>query len=101
MVVAVSCSLFSCSSVSSVFNKTPEERVKQLELGMSKKQVIEILGKSYTPMSLGGDASGGRVETLSVAIDDDWRYIIKLVDGRLDNWTRERIPNPYYRDTQR
>ena len=87
-------SMVSCASVNSVFNKTPEARVKQLELGMTKKQVTEILGKTYKPLSL-ENSPAGRIETLSVDIDADWRYVIKLLDGRLENWVRERIPNSY------
>lgn len=89
-------SMVSCASVSGVFNKTPEERVKQLELGMTKKQVTDILGKTYKPLSLENSPSG-RVETLSVDVDEDWRYVIKLLDGRLENWARERIPSKYTR----
>lgn len=67
--------------------------ISKLELGMTKQEVVSILGKNYTP--LGAFTSpDGNVETWSyreenVMFGDQSSVIINFLNNRVDEWHRE------------
>jgi len=78
-----------CSSVV-VMNSS---RMEQLELGMSKKQVTDILGNEYT-ISEKRMEDGNEVEVLSYRdfYKDDEFYLFRFKNNRLEEWHREVHP---------
>ena len=70
-----------------------ESGLQRIELGMTKQEIVSILGRSYIIMGAGATPDGD-VETWSyhdpnVMEDPDKRIIVTFLDGRLDEWHRE------------
>lgn len=75
-----------------------ESGVKELELGMTKHEVISTLGKSYY-IKGAAVTPEGNIETWSysdpnVLESQSKRIIVNFADGRLVEWYREYIPTP-------
>ena len=77
------------TACSSVVNMT-SEKMNKLELGMSKQQVTEILGSSYT-ISEKKIENGVQVEVLSYRdfYKDDEFYMFIFKNNTLERWHRE------------
>ncbi len=69
-------------------------RVKKLEIGMDKKEVINILGKGYRVVSA-AKTPEGTLEILRYESSIDYDYMIHLLDGKLIEWYEER-PKPQH-----
>ena len=72
--------IFSCNSYKIA------GRMKQIELGMTKTEVTEILGKNYTSKAAGATREGN-FETLEYfdQLNEGW-YILTFLDGKLVEW---------------
>lgn len=81
--------LTSCSSVVNIASS----KMDKLELGMTKVQVTDILGKGYTIAEKRME-NGLQVEVLSYRdfYKDDEFYLFQFTDGRLEKWYRELLP---------
>ena len=77
------------TACSSVVNMT-SEKMNKLELGMSKQQVTEILGSSYT-IAEKKIENGVQVEVLSYRdfYKDDEFYMFTFKNNTLEKWHRE------------
>ena len=77
------------TACSSVVNMT-SEKMNKLELGMSKQQVTEILGRNYT-IAEKKIENGVQVEVLSYRdfYKDDEFYMFIFKNNTLERWHRE------------
>ena len=77
------------TACSSVVNMT-SEKMNKLELGMSKQQVTEILGRNYT-IAEKKIENGVQVEVLSYRdfYKDDEFYMFTFKNNTLEKWHRE------------
>ena len=77
------------TACSSVVNMT-SEKMNKLELGMSKQQVTEILGRNYT-IAEKKIENGVQVEVLSYRdfYKDDEFYMFTFKNNTLERWHRE------------
>jgi len=68
-------------------------KMNQLELGMSKEQVVKILGKSYTVAEKRIE-DGNQIEILSYRnyLNEYEIYMFLFKNGKLDRWYRELLP---------
>jgi len=77
------------TACSSLANMT-SEKMNKLELGMSKQQVTEILGRNYT-IAEKKIENGVQVEVLSYRdfYKDDEFYMFTFKNNTLEKWHRE------------
>ena len=77
--------------VSSV--RMTSSKMNQLELGMTKEQVITILGNGYTIAEKRVEA-GNQVEVLSYRdfYKDDEFYMFLFTNDKLEKWHRDLLP---------
>lgn len=68
-------------------------KVKQLEMGMTKKEVVRVLGNGYT--ALGGIATpDGNLETIRYTDPIAGWYVVRFLDGKLVEWFIDENPVP-------
>lgn len=81
--------LAGCSSVVRITSS----KMDKLELGMTKKQVVDILGKGYR-ISEKRIEEGLSIEILSYRdlYNEDEFYLFQFKDDRLEKWYRELVP---------
>jgi len=65
---------------------TMSERTQELSLGMSKQQVVKILGKDFTTVGAQASSLNGQVEVISYKDDNDGDVLIYFRDGKLVQW---------------
>ena len=77
--------------VSSV--RMTSSKMNQLELGMTKEQVITILGDGYTIAEKRVEA-GNQIEVLSYRdfYKDDEFYMFLFTNDKLEKWHRDLLP---------
>ena len=77
--------------VSSV--RMTSSKMNQLELGMTKEQVITILGNGYTIAEKRVEA-GNQIEVLSYRdfYKDDEFYMFLFTNDKLEKWHRDLLP---------
>ena len=63
--------------------------IKKIALGMSREQVIQILGNDYLVTSSAKDERGNPVEILAYKSAVYEEYRLKFVDAQLAEWSRE------------
>jgi len=81
--------LISCGTTNFV------NRAKKLELGMTKKEVISVMGNDFRVISA-SQTPEGNIEVLRyIASIDVTEYVIYLLDGKLVEW-HEDIPNAHH-----
>lgn len=85
LIITLTC----CSSVV----KITGSKMNKLELGMSKEQVINILGEGYT-IAEKRTENGSNIEVLSYRdfYKDDEFYMFVFTDDKLEKWYRELLP---------
>lgn len=81
--------LAGCSSVVRITSS----KMDKLELGMTKEQVVNILGKGYR-ISEKRIEEGLLIEVLSYRdlYNEDEFYLFQFKDDRLEKWYRELVP---------
>lgn len=67
------------------------ERIKQINIGMTKSEVIGFLGQKYMISSSSKDEKGKLTEVLSYKSDSSEEYHLKFTDDKLIEWKREHI----------
>ncbi len=87
LVYCVGCLLTACVSNHITWNTNAN--IKKVALGMSKEQVIQILGGDYLAASSSKDDRGNRVEVLAYKSDVYEEYRLKFVNAQLTEWSRE------------
>jgi len=68
------------------------ERIKNVEIGMGKDEVIRILGDRYMITSSSEDHLGNTVEVLGYKSDVSEEYKLRFVNKKLIEWNREHVP---------
>lgn len=68
------------------------DRVKKLELGMEKDDVIRNLGNRYMITSSSKDHLGNVIEVLGYKSDVTEEYKFRFVNHKLTEWNREHVP---------
>jgi len=71
--------LFSCATA------TLDSRVKKIELGMDKKKVVKIMGKTYNS-SGAVKTSEGNLETIKYANSTTSGYTFQFLNDKLVKW---------------
>lgn len=67
---------------------TAADKVKEVEIGMTEKQVIGIMGKDYAV-----DSAWDNTRVISYAVfNTDWIYKFYFVNNRLESFERIHIP---------
>lgn len=72
-----SCSLFDQMSV--------DRRVRKVEIGMTEKEVIRIMGRSYEIVG-----ASGNMRIINYPAPPDYEYRFRFVGGRLESFAKER-----------
>ena len=64
-----------------------DSKMKNIELGMTKKKVISILGKDF-------ESAGARIsyKTASMTENTEGYYLLSFKDGKLVEWFKEKYP---------
>lgn len=65
--------------------------IKEVNLGMTKSEVIAILGQKYMIASSSKDEKGDPTEVLAYKSDSSEEYRLKFVSNKLIEWNREHI----------
>jgi len=89
--------LFCVLSFSSCGTMHLGSKLKNVEIGMTKKEVINILGNNYDIVAA-RDTPDGPFEVLryyNATIDGGIPYIVNFLDGRLVEWYRETSLPPH------
>lgn len=68
--------------------------LKKVEIGMTKKEVISILGKSYSPIG-GVQTPNGVVDVVSYEDFYGQKYSFHFLKGELVEWYKDRPEYPY------
>lgn len=87
LIYCIGCLLTGCVSNHIAWNINTN--IKKIALGMSKDQVISILGKDYMIASSSKDAYGKPIEILAYKSDAYEEYKLKFVNAQLMEWNRE------------
>jgi hypothetical protein len=88
-VVAFFLSIWLPGCVSNNIAYRTNDKIKQVNLGMSKNEVIAILGEKYMIASSSKDANGNPTEVLAYNSSEEYR--LKFVNSKLIEWNREHI----------
>ncbi|GGB94820.1 hypothetical protein [Dyadobacter sediminis] len=67
------------------------ENMRLVKIGMTKEEVIHLLGNKYMITSSSNDAYGNPVEVLGYKSDADEEYKLKFVSNQLKEWNREHV----------
>lgn len=62
-----------------------DNNIQKLELGMTKQEIITIMGNTYKRLEV-KQAPGGYQETLGYLDYQDGLYRLRLLDGKLQEW---------------
>ena len=87
LIFCIGCLLTAC--ISNHITWSTNANVKKLALGMSKDQVIQILGDDHMVASSSKDERGNRIEVLAYKSDVYEEYKLKFVNAQLTEWNRE------------
>ena len=87
LVCCISYMLTSC--VSNYITWSTNDNIKKIGLGMSKEQVIQILGKDYIVSSSSKDERNNQIEVLAYKSAAYEEYRLKFVNAKLTEWNRE------------
>ncbi|GAB2529014.1 hypothetical protein [Spirosoma aerophilum] len=89
LIYCIGCLLTGC--ISNHITWSANANIKKIALGMSKDQVIQILGDDYMIASSSKDERGNRIEVLAYKSDAYVEYKLKFVNALLAEWNREHI----------
>lgn len=67
------------------------KRIQEVELGMTRNQVIEIMGKLYMVNSTSLNAESKKEEVLAYKSDATEEYRLTFIDNVLISWDRVHI----------
>jgi hypothetical protein len=92
LIVAILMTGFLNACISNNISWTTNERIKNVEIGMGKDEVIRILGNRYMITSSSKDYLGNSVEVLGYKSDFSEEYKLRFVNDTLTEWNREHVP---------
>lgn len=73
-----------------------EKKMRDVELGMTKRQVVSILGNNYESagarQTQDGDIETIRYSSLTLTEKVDQYFILSFKDGKLVEWFKEKYP---------
>lgn len=75
--------------VSSHITWSTHSNMKKVAIGMSKDQVISVLGNDYLVASSSKDERGNNVEVLAYKSDVHEEYRLRFINAQLAEWSRE------------
>lgn len=90
LISLLACFLSAC--VTGNYAWSINEDIKKVQIGMTKNEVIQVLGKNYTITSASKDDEGNYIEVLGYESVYDEEYKLKFINNKLVEWNRERIP---------
>lgn len=79
--------LTGCSAMQEVMNL--DKNARKLEQGMTKKEVVHLLGNSYKVVE-GRSTYRGFVEVIGYTNAEEGVYNLVFLDGKLDSWVYEK-----------
>lgn len=83
--------IFANGCVSNNIAWKTNENIKKISIGMSKNEVISILGEKYMITSSSKDEAGNHTETLGYKSDTAEEYKLVFINQKLTQWSREHI----------
>lgn len=89
LIIIVSGFLNACIS-NNIAWKT-NNNIKQVEIGMDKARVIQLLGDQYMITSSSKDHSGNVIEVLTYKSDVSEEYQLRFVNNKLMGWDRNHV----------
>lgn len=92
LIFLFTCLISSCATNYIVWNA--HRKIKNVEIGMTKDQVIQIMGEKYMITSSSKDEQGNRIEVLGYKSDTYEEYKLKFINDKLIEWEREHT-TPY------
>ncbi|GAB3900396.1 hypothetical protein GCM10028825_51590 [Spirosoma agri] len=87
LVYCLSYLLTACTS--NYINWHTNDNIRKIGLGMSKEQVIQVLGKNYMVSSSSKDERNNQIEVLAYKSDAHEEYRLKFINDKLTEWNRE------------
>ncbi|MDH6316685.1 hypothetical protein M2459_002432 [Parabacteroides sp. PF5-5] len=83
----IGCLLVSCSSYTDAIKA--DSNIRKIQLGMSKRNVISVMGKSYR--SVGAiQTPDGNVEILGYTNAEDGMYKLHILNDKLIQWEYDK-----------
>ncbi|TDE13656.1 hypothetical protein [Dyadobacter psychrotolerans] len=76
------------------------ENIKKVEIGMTKEQVIQILGNKYMITASSKSNQGHAVEVLGYKSDTDEEYKLTFISNKLTEWNREHVNKYVVKDSE-
>jgi len=74
-----------------ILNPSLEKKIAKVELGMSKKEVMNIVGKSYVVLSAATTPEGKKMESYLVKDSKSSDYILTFLDNELISFKQDRF----------
>ena len=97
VVLLLTCLLNACA-VNNIAWKT-NENIKKVEIGMTKEQVIQILGDRYMITASSKNNQGHAVEVLGYKSDANEEYKLTFISNKLTEWSREHVNKYVVKDS--
>ncbi len=87
--------LVSCGAYRNSYSVS--NNVKKVELGMTKEEVVSIMGESYTPVGveLENEIKKEVIGYRSINDSNDYLYMFYFSNNKLTSWKREWVGSPY------
>src|SRR5690554_5804286 len=89
LIALIACLMSSCATNYVIWNA--HEKIKNVQIGMTKDQVVQIMGEKYMITSSSIDEQGNHIEVLGYKSDTYEEYKLKFINDKLIEWERERI----------
>jgi hypothetical protein len=67
--------------------------MRKVEMGMTKAEIIQIVGTAYNIASSSIDDNGNAIEVISYKNTDSDEYFLKLINNKLVELKKEHIYN--------
>lgn len=80
-----------CSSIKDAWNA--DSNIKKVEIGMTKSQVVSIMGNSYDSAGARKSYNGTTQEAIKYVVNEDVWYMLYFEDGKLVEWFKDK-PRP-------
>jgi len=98
LALVITCFLNACVG-NNIAWKT-NENIKKVEIGMTKEQVIQILGNKYMITAASKNLLGNAVEVLGYKSDANEEYKLTFVSNKLTQWSREHVNKYVVKDSE-
>lgn len=95
MIRNLCCTILLILAFTSCGSSTLMQKSKAIELGMSRKEVTDIMGNGYR-MLAARTTSDGNLETIRYEPVLEYPYVFTFLDNRLVEWFQETPPTDPY-----